>query len=73
MGIVEAADIRQRQVFRKLKDAAGHGSLQDSDAMHHIVKIGFAADGKPPKDIKYKKAFGEKTNWPTYLNVGYLI
>lgn len=59
VGIVEAADIRQRQVFRKLKDAAGHGSLPDSDAMHHIVKIGFAADGKPPKDIKYKKAFGD--------------
>jgi N-acetylgalactosamine kinase len=59
VGIVEAADIRQRQVFRKLKEAADQGSLPDRDAMHHMVKIGFAADDKQPRDIKYKKAFGD--------------
>ena len=59
VGIVEAADIRQRQVLRKLHEVAGHESLPDCDAMHHIVKMGFAADGKQPKDIKYQKAFGD--------------
>jgi len=58
VGIVEAADIRQRQVFRKLHEAAVHGSLPDCEALHQIVKIGFAPDGKPPGDIKYEKAFG---------------
>ena len=59
VGIVEATDIRQRQVLRKLHEVAGLESLPDCDAMHHIVKMGFAADGKQPKDIKYQKAFGD--------------
>jgi len=59
VGIVEAADIRQRQVFRKLHEIAGHGSLLDCDALRHIVKVGFMADGKQPQDIKYEKAFGD--------------
>ncbi len=59
LGIVEAADIRQRQVFRKLQEVAGHGSLPDCDGLCQIVTTGFAADGKQPPDIKYKKAFGD--------------
>ena len=59
VGIVEAADIRQRQVFRKLHEIAGRGLLPDCDGLHHMVKIGFAADGKQPRDIKYQKAFGD--------------
>ena len=58
VGIVEAPDIRQRRVFRKLHEVAGHDSLPDCDELRHIVKIGFAADGKQPPDSKYKKAFG---------------
>jgi len=59
VGIVEAADIRQRQVYRKLLDIAGRGSVPDCDGLHHIVKKGFAADGKQPRDTKYQKAFGD--------------
>ena len=59
VGIVEAADIRQRQVFRKLHEVARQGSLPDCDGLYHIVKTGFAADGKQPRDIKYQKAFGD--------------
>jgi len=59
LGIVEAVDIRQRQVFRKLHEIAAQGSLTDGEGLHHIVKTGFAADGKQPPDIKYQKAFGE--------------
>lgn len=59
VGIVEAADIRQRQVYRKLHELADHGSPPDGDALCQIVKTGFAADGKQPEDIKYRKAFGD--------------
>ncbi len=59
VGIVEAADIRQRQVNRKLYDLARQGTLPDCDGLYDIVKTGFAVDGKQPQDIKYLKAFGD--------------
>jgi N-acetylgalactosamine kinase len=58
VGIVEAADIRQRQVLRTLREVAGRGAVPDCDRLLQIVKMGFAADGKQPPDIKYQKAFG---------------
>ncbi len=59
VGIVEAADVRQRQVFKELHDLAGRGSPPDCDAILHIVKTGFSTEGKRPDDIKCEKAFGD--------------
>jgi N-acetylgalactosamine kinase len=59
VGIVEAADIRQRHVYRKLHELACHGSVPDRAGLYDIVKTGFAGDEKPPADVKYEKAFGD--------------
>ena len=59
VGVIETADIRQRQVYRKLHDLARQGNLPARDGLYDIVKTGFAVDGKQPQDIKYQKAFGD--------------
>jgi len=62
VGIVEAADIRQRQILRELREIAGRGTVPACDALRRIVEVGFTADGKQPQDIKFEKAFGNL--WP---------
>ncbi|MGD9139020.1 MAG: NTP transferase domain-containing protein [Desulfobacterales bacterium] len=59
MGIVEAADMRQRQVLKELRDLAAQGLSLDCDSMHRMVEMGFSVGGEPPPDDKYRKAFGE--------------
>jgi N-acetylgalactosamine kinase len=59
VGIVEAADIRQRQIFRELREIAGSGSVPICDALRRIVEVGFTVDGKQPQDIKFENAFGD--------------
>jgi N-acetylgalactosamine kinase len=59
MGIVEAADMRQRRVLKELHDLAAQGLPLDCDSMHRMVEIGFSVGGEPPPDDKYRKAFGE--------------
>ena len=58
IGIVEAVDIRQRQVYRTLRDLAASGSIPNRGELLQMVKNGFAPDGKQLKDTKYEKAFG---------------
>ena len=56
LGIIEAVDIRQRQVYRELHDLARQGSLPVCDGLYDIVKTGFAVDGKQPQDIKNRNS-----------------
>ncbi len=59
LGIVEAVDIRQRQVYRHLFDIAGKGSIPSSGELLQVVKNGFAADGHLPHEAKFETAFGD--------------
>jgi N-acetylgalactosamine kinase len=59
VGIVEAADIRQRHVYRKLHELARHGSVPDRGGLYDVIRVGFAGDENQPPDVKYEKAFGD--------------
>jgi N-acetylgalactosamine kinase len=59
LGVVEAADVRQRRVYRKLRTIAGRGSIPECEELLQIVTDGFAIDGKVPENSKLKRAFGE--------------
>jgi len=58
VGIVEAADIRHRQIYRELREFTGSGTVPICDALRRIIEAGFTVDGKRPQDIKFEKAFG---------------
>ena len=59
LGIVEAVDIRQRQVYRRLSEMAAIGSIPAGDDMLQAIKSGFAADGLAVDEAKLEKAFGD--------------
>jgi N-acetylgalactosamine kinase len=59
LGVIEAADVRQRRVYRKLRTIASRGSIHECEELLQIVTDGFAIDGKVPENTKFKKAFGE--------------
>jgi N-acetylgalactosamine kinase len=58
LGIVEAVDIRQRQVYRRLFEMAGKGSIPSNEELLQVIKSGFAADGHLPDEAKFHTAFG---------------
>ncbi len=57
LSIVEAADIRQRQVFAELGARAGRGPL-DAGAASRIISGGYARRGVPASEAKLSAAFG---------------
>ena len=59
LGIVEAVDIRQRQVYRRLFEMAGKGLIPASAELLQVVRSGFAVDGNLPDEAKFETAFGE--------------
>ncbi|MBW2450060.1 MAG: NTP transferase domain-containing protein, partial [Deltaproteobacteria bacterium] len=59
LGIVEAVDIRQRQVYRHLSEMIEKGSIPSSQELLQVVKSGFAADGHLPEEAKFEMAFGD--------------
>jgi len=59
LGIVEAVDIRQRQVYRRLSEMIGKGSIPSSEELLQVVKSGFTADGHLPDETKFETAFGD--------------
>jgi N-acetylgalactosamine kinase len=62
VGIVEAADIRQRQILRELREIAGRETVPGCAKLRRIIEVGFTAGGKQPQDIKFEKAFGDLWN-----------
>jgi len=59
LGIVEAVDIRQRQVYRRLLEMAAKGSIPSSAELLQVIKSGFAVDGHLPREAKFETAFGD--------------
>jgi N-acetylgalactosamine kinase len=59
LGIVEAADIRQRQVYRRLFEMAGQGLSFSTEKLLQMVKSGFAAGAHLPGEAKCETAFGD--------------
>ncbi len=57
LAIVEAADIRQRQVFADLRARAAQGPLTASEA-RSLIRRGFSRRGVKPSDNKLRAAFG---------------
>jgi N-acetylgalactosamine kinase len=68
LAVIEDADIRQRQVFRELRERAAQGTLA-ARAARRIIEAGFAQPQGPALESKLATAFGElwaavKENWP---------
>jgi N-acetylgalactosamine kinase len=59
LGVVEAIDVRQRAVFRKLRSLALQGRIPRGNELLQIVKKDFVAEGQISDESKYEKAFGE--------------
>ena len=59
LGIVEAVDIRQRQVYRRLFEMAGKDLSPSIEELLQVVKSGFAAGGHLPAEAKCETAFGD--------------
>ena len=59
LGIVEAADIRQRQVYRCLFEMAGQGLSFSTEKLLQMVKSGFATGPHLPDEAKCETAFGD--------------
>jgi N-acetylgalactosamine kinase len=59
LGIVEAIDIRQRQVYRHLFEKAENGSVYTREELLQVVKSGFATDDDLPDEAKIETAFGD--------------
>ena len=59
LGIVEAVDIRQRQVHRRLFEMAGKGLSHSIEELLQMVKSGFAAGGDLAGEAKCETAFGD--------------
>ena len=58
LAIVEVADVRQRQVYRTIRERAEAGPHPCRDELIDILRAGFAADGDMPTDKKFAAAFG---------------
>ncbi len=59
LGIAEAVDICQRQVYRRLVEMVGKGSIPSREELLQVAKSGFAADGHLPDEAKFETAFGD--------------
>ncbi len=59
LGVVEAIDVRQRRVYRKLRNLALRGGIPQRNELLQIVKKGFIADKQILDESKYKNAFGD--------------
>jgi len=58
LGVVEAADVRQRNVYRKLRRLAENDTLPRRRELLHIIREEFASGDQVLSDAKYEKAFG---------------
>ena len=58
LGIVEAVDIRQRQVYHRLFEMFGKGLLPSIEELLQLVKNGFAVGGHLAAEAKCETAFG---------------
>lgn len=59
LAIVEMADVRQRDVMKKLRELADAGQLPSRVALRELVQRRFFAEGIAPHEGKLRKAFGE--------------
>ena len=57
LGIIEAVDVRQRQVLKWLWEMAKTKTIPPRDDLMRIIREKFAGTGTIPKDDKFKKAF----------------
>jgi N-acetylgalactosamine kinase len=59
LGVVEAADIRQRRVFRSLRHLCRQSLPLQQPQLLKMIRDGFAGKGKMPGDTKFEAAFGD--------------
>jgi len=59
VAIVEMADVRQRDVMKKLRELATAGQLPSRTALRELVKRHYFAEGSEPQEGKLRKAFGK--------------
>jgi N-acetylgalactosamine kinase len=58
IAIVETADIRQRSVYKRLRETAQKGALPDKEKLRDMVIRGFFGSPENCKEEKLRKAFG---------------
>jgi len=59
LGVVEAADVRQRAIYRKLRHLAVEDAVPDTNRLLGMIEQQFAAHVQAVEESKYEKAFGE--------------
>lgn len=58
LGVIEAVDVCQRRVYRRLWEMATKGTIPPRKDLLQIIREGFTRTGTAPGDDKYEKAFG---------------